>query len=368
MKILYVVGGLPFGGIENLLFDIARELSKRNIDYRIINISGTGEKTEEFFRANLPVVNLGNSKKILKTYRLPTAIKLRYFIKQYKPDIIHSMQFSADYFSRIATISIKDIKIITHIHTIKKEKRIERRIFNKLLSFKTDVFLSVSKDVFKVVEKEHNLARKQHYILYNAINTKAFDTETSLNLQKGIKYIACVGRLVKQKNFDVAIKAFSLIEKNHPDTRLLIVGDGGMNKKLQQLTKDLNIYDKVIFAGYRKDVPGILKKSYMLLMPSEYEGFGIAHLEAMYAGLPAIISPFVPSKEIASECSIIAPIDPQQIAYYIEKLLTDEVLYKELSLKAKEIAKNFTIEEYVNKLLTLYSSLILNKPIENLIL
>ncbi len=358
LKVLFVVGGLPFGGIENLLFDIVLEFSKRNVDFKIVNLSGTGEKTEEFLKAGLPVINLGNSKRDIKTFKLKTAYKLRNFIRNYQPNIVHSMQFSGDYFTRVASIGLSSFKVVTHIHNIKREKRIERKIFNKLLSYRTNVFLSVSKEVFEVVEKDHNVAGKPHYVLYNAINVEKFKEKGSLELENGVRYITCVGRLVKQKNFDVAIKAFSLIEKKYPDTRLLIVGEGKERKRLQDLAKSLGLAKKVIFTGYRRDVPAILKTSYILLMPSSYEGFGIAHLEAMYAGLPAIISPYVPSKEVASECSLMVPVDPGRIANTLDRLLADENFYKKLSRKAKEIAQEFTIERYVDKLLELYESVL----------
>ncbi|GAB6076444.1 glycosyltransferase [Desulfurobacterium crinifex] len=358
MKVLFVVGGLPFGGIENLLFDIALEFLERSVDFKIVNLSGTGEKIEEFLRGGLPVINLGSSKRDIKTFKVKTVYRLRDFIRNYQPNIVHSMQFSGDYFTRIASIGLSSFKIVTHIHNIKRETRIERRIFNKLLSYRTDVFLSVSKEVFEVVEKEHNVAGKPHYVLYNSINIEKFKEEGSLELENGVKYITCVGRLVKQKNFDVAIKAFSLIEKKHHDTRLLIVGEGKEREKLQDLAKILGLAKKIIFTGYRRDVPAILKTSYILLMPSSYEGFPITHLEAMYAGLPAIISPNVPSKEVASECSLIVPIDPRRIANALDRLLADENFYEKLSRKAREIAQEFTIERYVDKLLDFYEGVL----------
>ncbi len=368
MKVLFVVGGLPFGGIENLLFDLSLNLRKRNVEFKIVNLSGTGEKTEEFLQAQLPVVKLGKSKKDIKTYRVKTTLKLRKLIKDYQPSIIHSMQFSGDYFSRVASISLDGFKIITHIHSIKREARAERRLINKVLSYKTDVFLSVSKEVFNIVEREHNIAKRPHYVLYNAINPERLKGEDKPELEKGKEYIVCVGRLVKQKNFDVAVRAFSLIEKSFPNLRLIIVGEGKEREKLTALVKKLKIERKVIFTGYRKNVFPILKSSHLFLMPSSYEGFGIAHLEAMYAGLPAVISPYVPSKEIAYDCSLIVPIKPREIANAISKLLSDNSLYKQFSQKAKEIAQQFTIDRYTDKLLNFYKSVLSGELPERIVL
>ncbi len=365
MKVLFVVGGLPFGGIENLLFDISLELRRRSVSFKVINISGTGEKTKEFLEAGLPVVNLGNSKKSLKTFRLDTAFKLRKLIKDYKPDVIHSMHFSADYFSRISSVGLSFPKIITHIHTINRERRLERRVLNKLLSYKTDVFLSASKAIFNVVEMDHNIAGRPHYVLYNAINPSRFEYKSkipkSLVFGNEFKNIVCVGRLVKMKNFDIAIKAFAILGKKLSNVRLIIVGEGKERKNLEALIDSLGLNGKVILTGYLSNVFPILERSHVLLMPSSFEGFPIAHLEAMYAGLPAVISPYVPSQEVASECSLIVPIDPEKIANALNRLLTDEQFYKKLSLRAKEIAKQFTIERYVDKLLDLYDGVLSGK-------
>lgn len=368
MKILFVVGGLPFGGVENLLYDVSCELLGRDVEFLIVNLSGTGEKIKEFVKADIPVVNLGKSKKDIKTFKLKTALNLRKFIKEYQPDIVHSMHFSADYFSRLASLGFKRTKIITHIHTIRVEKRRERRLLNKLLSLKTDIFLSVSKSVFEMVEKEHNIAKKPHYILYNAVNFKKFEVGWPEGLEKGYRYLICVGRLVPLKNFDIAIKAFSLIEAKHPDVRLLVVGEGKEKQRLEKLVKDLNLTEKVIFTGYRRDVPALLKASHVFLMPSSYEGFGIAHLEAMYVGLPAIISPYVPSKEIASECSLVVPIEPSRVAEALDRLLSDEDFYRKLSIRAKGTAEKFSIENYVDKLLSLYEGVLTNRLPDRVVL
>ncbi len=357
MRIAIVVGGLPFGGIENLVYDVGCELERRKVDFKIVNISGTGEKLNEFFEKKLPVVNLFNNKKVLKTHKISTAKKLRQWLDLYKPDIVHSMHFSADYFSRIASIG-RNWKVITHIHNIKLEKRWERKVANKILSYRTDLFLSVSNDVYEMVQKRHNLAKRPNMVLYNAINTKKFK---GIDFSKKEDVIVCVGRLFKQKNYDIAIRAFSLIRDEFPSYRLWIVGNGKERDNLERLSRQLSLGEYVKFLGYRRDIPNIVAKSKIMLVPSSYEGFSIAYLEAMYAGVVGVISPFVPIKEIASECSMIAPIDENAIADALRKLIIDKELFKQLSKRAKEIAKDYAIETYVDKLLAIYKKVLGNK-------
>ena len=366
MKILYVLGGLPFGGIENLMFDISVELKKRGIDHKIVNLSGEGEKVREFLESGLPVINLGRSKKDIKTFKLKTALKLRRLIQEYRPNIVHTMQFSGDYFGRISSIGLP-VRVVTHIQSIKVERRKERRILNKLLAVKTSCFISASKAIFQMVEKYHNIFKRPHYIIYNGVNFKKLtsqlqnSTRADLKNLDGKKTFLILSRLVKLKRIDIAIKALHLITNKYPEAVLAIVGEGKERKNLENLVKNLKLSDKVFFFGYQKQVAPFLAKGFAFLMPSEYEGLPIAHLEAAYFGLPAIISPFVPSREILSEASLISPLSETEFAKNMELILSNEMLYKKLSRNAETIARKHSIESYVDKLLFLYDSLLVNK-------
>jgi len=362
MKTLFVVGGLPFGGIENLLFDISSELLKRNYPFKVVNLSGTGQKVREFEEAGIPLINLGNSFRDIKTFKLGTARRLKELIEREDAQIVHSMQFTGDYFTRLALLFDKRRKVITHIHNTKIEKRFERRLFNKMLSLRTDVFLSVSKEVFEVVEKTHNFFKKPHYIFYNGIAFRKLEEQLkgakAHEFFKGRKVFIALGRLVKQKRIDLAIRAISMVANKHPDVALAVIGDGGERERLKKLAEELKVEDRVYFFGYQKEVAPFLSNAFALVMPSEYEGLPITHLEAAYFGLPAIISPFVPSKEILSQASLIAPLSAEEVAKKMELLLENEKLYKEMSQKARETAKRYSIERYADALLALYERLI----------
>jgi hypothetical protein len=83
------------------------------------------------------------------------------------------MNFSADYFSKLALLNSKTL-IVTHIHNTKIEKHLHRRVLNRLLSFRTSFYVSVSKAVYDMVEKKHNMFKKKHIVLYNAIDLDNF--------------------------------------------------------------------------------------------------------------------------------------------------------------------------------------------------
>lgn len=362
MKVAYIVGGLPFGGVENMLFNIMREAKRTGIFNMVaINVSGTGERMSDFEDAGLDVISIGNSKKVLKTFRFDTALRLRRVLKEIQPDVIHTSHFSGDYFGRLAAIGL-NIPVITHIHNTKIEKRAFRRLMNKVLSNRTDLYISISKMVYERTEEDHNVSRKKHIILYNTFDpaiTAVGDLKKEQVTGNNGRNLLLVGRLVNiHKRVDVAIDAFPIIREACPDVNLVIVGDGPDRKMLEERAKQSKYGEYIFFLGYRKDVPQIMHVCDLLIMPSAYEGLPITHLEAMSVGLPAVLSENVPSKEFQPSPALICKVDKSDFAQKVIELLGDDQLYRTLSLRAKSLAKEFTVDKYVIKLKEIYAALI----------
>lgn len=357
MKVAFVVGGLPFGGIENQLLSMCSYLIKgSDIQPVVVNISGTGMLVDDFIKANIDYVNISNDLKSIKTYNVSTIFKLRKAFKEINPDLIHTMHFSANYFSRLASIGLNK-PIITHIRSMTGERKAFRRFADKFLSRYTTMYLSVSEMVKDFVEERHNLAKVPNKVLYNFFDVEKLNFEhiekTSF-FDSDAKVIVFTGRLVKLKNVDKIIKSLPFVQKRFPESRLLIVGDGGLLTELKELAASLNISDSVVFTGYQKDVMSLLNISDVFAMPSEYEGFGNSHLEAMFVGLPAVISQNVPTKEFAQDAVVISDTAPEKLAEAFIEIFSDENLRKKMSFRAKEIAESFTLDNYIKKLTEIY--------------
>jgi glycosyltransferase involved in cell wall biosynthesis len=99
------------------------------------------------------------------------------------------------------------------------------------------------------------------------------------------------GRLIKDKNIDILIKAVSIVVVKVPTFKCLIIGDGPEKAKLNELTHDLKLQNNIIFTGFLDDyfeVLSYMKSSNIFLFPSSREGFGIVALEANACGLPVL--------------------------------------------------------------------------------
>jgi glycosyltransferase involved in cell wall biosynthesis len=105
--------------------------------------------------------------------------------------------------------------------------------------------------------------------------------------------IVAAGRLVKEKGFEVAIRALARLEDR--TARLLILGDGPKCDSLALLADSLGVADRVEFAGYVPDIAPYLAQARLLLLSSYYEGFGAVLVEALAAGRPVVSTDCTPA-------------------------------------------------------------------------
>jgi glycosyltransferase involved in cell wall biosynthesis len=362
-KIAFVVGKLHFGGIERLVIDLFHYMSKNKerigIEPYLIVFYKEGDFIKELENnKNIHFLSSQKNKK-LKTTSFKIYLRLRQLLKELKPDILHLHSYPTDFIGVIASLGLK-IKRISHIHNfhfIGGEKRIKKYRF---ISKYIDTFIYVSKAVMESVDPLYNAYCPNKEVLYNFIVPERIEkllkkeiiSRKNLGIPENSTVFCFVGRLTDNKNILNLIKAMSY-HKDKKDLYLLLVGSGKLEKKAKDLAKNLKLKN-VIFTGATSNPFKYLKISDIFTLPSKIEGLGIAHLEAMYVGLPALISEYVPSKEIAYESSFITGISPESIAKGIEILYTHKNLRETLASKSKDIALNYTIEKYVEKLSKIY--------------
>jgi glycosyltransferase involved in cell wall biosynthesis len=132
-----------------------------------------------------------------------------------------------------------------------------------------------------------------------------------------------VGRLTKQKRFDLLIKAFALVKR--PDAQLIILGDGADRGSLLKLIAELGVSDRVSLPGFVTDVAEQYHKADLFVLPSRYEGLPAVVLEAMAANCPVLSTDcFMAARQLletAEGCAIIEEPDPAELARMIDERL-----------------------------------------------
>jgi len=166
-----------------------------------------------------------------------------------------------------------------------------------------------------------------------------------------------MGRLTRQKGFDLLLEAFSRVAKAHPDWSLKILGVGPLREQLEAQAEALGISERVEFAGVFADPFPILRAGDLFVFSSRFEGFGNALAEAMLCGLPVISfdCPAGPSDIIRHEIDgLLVPAgDVEALASAMDRLMNNPGERERLASRAPEIVSRFSMD----KVLTLWDEL-----------
>lgn len=167
----------------------------------------------------------------------------------------------------------------------------------KYLSKYTDDLITINKEDYELAKRKFH-ARNTYYIPGVGVDPNKFNinltSEEKHKLRKslGLKdddfVIIYVAELIKRKNQTMAIEAIKDLVKKDDKIKLLLVGKDSYNGKYQEMVKNLGIDKNVIFTGYRKDVPKLMKISDMAISTALQEGLPVNILEAMFVGLPIV--------------------------------------------------------------------------------
>ena len=164
------------------------------------------------------------------------------------------------------------------------------KIFTYNFAYKIITNAKKSKDCVK----KFLLKKEKVKILYNPTINHLFKS----NQIKRKNYVLNVGRLCKQKNQKLAIKAFSIFIKTNENYKLYLCGDGPDKKKLENYVKHLNLKKKVIFLGWKKDLTKIYSEAKLFVLTSLYEGMPNCLIEAINHEVPSISSDVSGVKDI----------------------------------------------------------------------
>ena len=336
MKLTLFISSLYGGGAERVTCSLASYLAQQGHEVEILTMSETKESYDLDGRVKTQtLLSLNNRKnKIWNTLiRFPRL--WRYLIKT-KTDAYVVMLPKT-------TIMLLMFRWMTKAKIIAAERvdpaAYSEKIAKSLKKYarRADGFVFQTEDARKWYGP--SVERIKTEVIPNAINP-AFIREPYKGEKR--KVIAGAGRLSKQKNFEMLIKAFSKICDQFPDYCLVIYGEGEERQSLENLITSLGLTDRIRLPGNIQNIAEEMEKNSVFVLSSDFEGMPNALMEAMALGLPCISTdcPCGGPRYLIhnGENGILVPVGAEaELARKMEDLLSDDDLYVKLSNCARLI-------------------------------
>lgn len=352
INLIHIITALDYGGAERLLFDLVRNLDRKKYNVSVVCVVRGGALVKEFRDIAVDVKIIGKKIKI----GLSTIFKISKYLKRKNPDIVHTHLFGGDTWGRLGALMARVPVIISTEHNINLDEGIIKRFVKMVLSWFTDKIIAVSSSVKEYSIKVDHINPKKIEVIYNGVNIKKFYNPNPNFFQNKTPVIGVVGRLEEQKGHKYLLEAIQKI-KDVP-FEVWVIGDGSLRIKLEKQADELSIKDKVKFLGSRDDVKELLRQTDIFVLPSLWEGLGIAVLEAALAGKPIIATKVGGLQEIINDKKtglLIPAKDSEKLAQSIKWVLSHEKEAAQMALKLQEeVREQFDVKKMAKKYENLY--------------
>jgi glycosyltransferase involved in cell wall biosynthesis len=187
------------------------------------------------------------------------------------------------------------------------------------------------------------------YVIPNTVDAPAGAREPRQSTDR-CSQLAAMGRLAPQKGFDLLIDAFARAAEDKPDWSLSILGEGPERRRLEEQIHARGLDERVRLYGWVPDPAAVLRNCDAFVLPSRFEGFPNALLEAMALGLPAVAAdcPSGPAEIIRHEVDglLVAAGDVSALSAAIRRLMLDDQLRGQLGAEAAHVVDRFSGERY----------------------
>ncbi len=341
------------GGAERLVIDQIHECMRRNIHVHLLTIKSESPHSlsSQCRLSNQYIHHV----RVRSIYDVQSWYQIYSCIKKVNPDVVMTHLWFSNTIGRVCAWLAGIRRIISFEHNIYDMVKNKKMFFtDRILQHLSTYIIAVSESV-KDSLVTHGIDEEKIIVLLNGIDIQRFVSppDTSRELfgytQSDFVFV-CVARLIHQKGIDILIHALSFV----PQAKLVLVGQGSDQRKLEKLATDTCVQDRVCFLGTHSDIPTLLALSDCFVLPSRYEGLGIVVLEAMAARLPIIISDFEAGRHMIENGThglVVPREDISALAQAMNIMKNNRAFRVSCSTQAVKRVQQFSIASYMDLLL-----------------
>lgn len=318
LRVLHIVGGLGPGGIESFLMSVYRQIDRTKVQFDFM------VPEEREYHYSREVIDLGGN-----IYAVPYGKKdfvesnrrLRDFYLNHQYSVVHLHDGSLHSLQALGEAKSAGVPIrILHAHSSGSTLESLRDYADRLVHCFNSTRIGVATDFFacsRAAAEYFGFTRRKcahnWRLILNGIDLDgfAFKGETRRRIRKLLEIdanalvVGTVGRMEREKNQKILIRALPFLKEHVDDVKFLLVGSGSLAADLRDTAESLGVAESCIFLSKRRDVNELCSAMDVFAFPSMYEGLGIALIEAEANGLPCVVSSNVPEEAVVtSNCSI----------------------------------------------------------------
>lgn len=289
-------------------------------------------------------------------------------IRKRKIQLVHLSGMKSILLGRIVA-HFFGLPVIIHLHDTNNPGWIFA-ILNRSTSQWSDICLVVSKNVGEVARSKFGIPTHKVRVLYNGINLDPIQNVSAdarkqirreLDIPIYAKVLGIIGRLSPEKGHKIFLKVFPELLATHPESRLLIVGEGNTRSNCEKIVESLRLKDFVRFTGHRNDIPNILSAIDITVIPSTREGLSYSAIESMAAGRPVVAFDVGGVPELISNniTGLLVPYkNDKALIGAIRQLFDDMILCEKIISNASRFVQNLSIDLHTEKLVEIYRELV----------
>ncbi len=369
ISVALVITGLAPGGAERALAKLAIGLPQAEFAVEVYSIlprpeAGRDLLVLELEQAGVPVHFLE------ATARWKWFIVVRHLaglLRKQQPDVVQTYLMHANVLGAWAAHQAGVTRVVTGLRVAERRAR-WRCWLERAAAPWAARHVAVSESVAQFARTRMGLDPAKVLVIPNGVDVERFRTAVPADLTEwgvpaGRRAIICLGRLEPQKGLDWLLEGAPRWLGELPGHDLLLVGNGPQRARLERQASDLGISPRVHFAGWVADIPGVLRASDLLVLPSRWEGMPNVLLEAMAGGLPVVARAVEGVNEVLGETGLrepqaISQDDAQGFSSAIVTIISQPELGARLGAEnQRRVAENFRWEKTIEQYAGLYRGL-----------
>jgi glycosyltransferase involved in cell wall biosynthesis len=357
MRVLHVINSLILAGAEMLVHDLAPRLRARGLEVEVAVLRWLDSPLE----AGLPPA--GVPVHLLAEAGFYSLRQLRALARRASGfDLVHAHLFPAHMWTAMAgrLARQRPLLVMTEHGTWNRRRAWWFHAMDAWLYSQFDAVVSNSEATETALVNWVKGVRSKSCVIYNGIPLERFQEAqpsppAELPGERQALRVISAARMEPQKDHATLLRAFARIP---PGAELLLAGDGPRRLALESMARELGIAARVHFLGRRADVPQLLKACDVYVQCAHSEGFGIAALEAMAAGLPVIATDIPGLAQVVGPAGLLSPEgDADALARHLSTLLGSAELRQRMAARSRQRAQDFSIEACADAHVKLYQSL-----------